>query len=452
MADIDHADSVLVLGTDPMHEMPILELRIRKAVRHTAPSSRRHRAPDRARRRRRGDGALRARRGRGLPRGARRPSSGRRPSAATVRRQARPPPSASPRSCAPARRDRLGRALGRERDGAAALDALRNSPGARLLEPTAPGLIGVPDGSNARGLREVGALRAPAPASRRPDRPRAEAIKEALLDGELEAIILCDADPIRDLPDGAGWAEALRRAAPSSRSPSFDDASTKARRRRPPRRGLRREGGHRHPPRRPPPAPPPIGPPARRVGPSGKRWPSSQLCSATKPRSARPRTRCGHGRRGPVLRRYHARRDRRHAASLAGRARPAAWPADPRRRELRHLRRAAPPAAAPGVERGLRLGDVPRPLGRRRDRAQRGAAVPEPDPAASSSPSRTPSGWARPTATRSRCARTAPRSRPASRCGSECRPGTAFLIEGTATRTRTAAETVEIEQRRRHSR
>ena len=33
MADIDHAGTVLVLGTDPMHEMPILELRIRKAVR-----------------------------------------------------------------------------------------------------------------------------------------------------------------------------------------------------------------------------------------------------------------------------------------------------------------------------------------------------------------------------------------------------------------------------------
>jgi NADH-quinone oxidoreductase subunit G len=32
-SSLDHADAILVLGTDPMHEMPILELRIRKAVR-----------------------------------------------------------------------------------------------------------------------------------------------------------------------------------------------------------------------------------------------------------------------------------------------------------------------------------------------------------------------------------------------------------------------------------
>ena len=32
-ADIDHAGAILVLGCDPMHEMPIVELRIRKAVR-----------------------------------------------------------------------------------------------------------------------------------------------------------------------------------------------------------------------------------------------------------------------------------------------------------------------------------------------------------------------------------------------------------------------------------
>ncbi len=33
MGDIDGADAILVVGTDPMHDMPILELRIRKAVR-----------------------------------------------------------------------------------------------------------------------------------------------------------------------------------------------------------------------------------------------------------------------------------------------------------------------------------------------------------------------------------------------------------------------------------
>src|SRR5262249_32715337 len=33
MADLDRADAILVIGTDPLHEMPILDLRIRKAVR-----------------------------------------------------------------------------------------------------------------------------------------------------------------------------------------------------------------------------------------------------------------------------------------------------------------------------------------------------------------------------------------------------------------------------------
>src|SRR4051812_9804014 len=33
MPDLDHADAILVIGVDPLHEMPILDLRIRKAVR-----------------------------------------------------------------------------------------------------------------------------------------------------------------------------------------------------------------------------------------------------------------------------------------------------------------------------------------------------------------------------------------------------------------------------------
>src|SRR4029077_16998765 len=35
MADLDHADAILVVGVDPLHEMPILDLRIRKAVRRS---------------------------------------------------------------------------------------------------------------------------------------------------------------------------------------------------------------------------------------------------------------------------------------------------------------------------------------------------------------------------------------------------------------------------------
>ena len=66
MSDIDGAETVLVVGTDPLHSMPILDLRLRKAMRNQRhPRRRRLRAPDRARRRLRGDASLRARRGRG---------------------------------------------------------------------------------------------------------------------------------------------------------------------------------------------------------------------------------------------------------------------------------------------------------------------------------------------------------------------------------------------------
>src|SRR5262249_37561764 len=35
LSDLDHADAILVIGVGPLHEMPILDLRIRKAVRRS---------------------------------------------------------------------------------------------------------------------------------------------------------------------------------------------------------------------------------------------------------------------------------------------------------------------------------------------------------------------------------------------------------------------------------
>src|SRR5262249_48072174 len=35
MTDLDNADAILIVGADPLHEMPILDLRIRKAVRRS---------------------------------------------------------------------------------------------------------------------------------------------------------------------------------------------------------------------------------------------------------------------------------------------------------------------------------------------------------------------------------------------------------------------------------
>ena len=66
MRDIDEAEAILVLGADPLHGAPILDLRIRKAMRrHGAVLAVAGERPDDPRRRRGRDLPLRARRGRG---------------------------------------------------------------------------------------------------------------------------------------------------------------------------------------------------------------------------------------------------------------------------------------------------------------------------------------------------------------------------------------------------
>ena len=83
--DIDDADAILVLGTDPLHSSPILDLRIRKAIRRNgarlAVATERPTALDGGAAARR---PLRARRRRRLPRRAGERPAGRRAEAATA--------------------------------------------------------------------------------------------------------------------------------------------------------------------------------------------------------------------------------------------------------------------------------------------------------------------------------------------------------------------------------
>ena len=83
---------------------------------------------------------------------------------------------------------------------------LASRPGAGLLE--------IPAGSNGRGLREAGALPGTGPgyAEVLGGRPAAE-IAAAAAAGELTALYLLQTDPVRELPDRAGWEAALGRAA-----------------------------------------------------------------------------------------------------------------------------------------------------------------------------------------------------------------------------------------------
>ena len=216
------------LGADPLHEMPILDLRIRKASAATAPAApRRHRAPDRARRRRRGDRPLRARRGRRRSSQRWRAELG--PDPAPRRPVPRRPPSGSPGRCARADGRRLGRAARPRRGGEAALDALLDlAVAARARRRRRRPDLEVPDAANARGLREAGC------APRRRPRlhaaaggPRADEIKRGARCGELEAVILLGTPTRSATPDGPGWAEALHQARTSSRVSMFEDASAK---------------------------------------------------------------------------------------------------------------------------------------------------------------------------------------------------------------------------------
>jgi NADH-quinone oxidoreductase subunit G len=225
MTDLDNADAILVVGVDPLHEMPILDLRIRKAVR-----------------RRRAKLMVASERPTALDGGA----------DETVRY---PPGDAA--SFVRALAGALG-ADGCDTDGpfetgaAAVADALREAPdqtivwGERLWRsPGAvdalhacahsldmhkrigPGLLEVPEEPNTRGLREVGCLPGAGPGLGPIDAGRGSAqIKDGLAAHELGAFLLVNADPVRTHPDSEGWRKALAGSFVLSIA-SFEDESTR---------------------------------------------------------------------------------------------------------------------------------------------------------------------------------------------------------------------------------
>jgi NADH-quinone oxidoreductase subunit G len=226
IANLDHAESVLVIGTDPLHSMPILDLRLRKAVRHGATrlvvASERPTALD----------------------GGAEETARYAPGAAAafltaLAAELSDGPATEGETGADAQRIGgelrpgktvivYGERIGRGPDGEAALAALLECVKALDAAADGAGVIGVPDGANARGLREVGCLSGGPGFADGPAARSLSEIKEALTAGELDGVVLAHADPIRDLPDGAGWADALRKARTVVSISAFDDASTKA--------------------------------------------------------------------------------------------------------------------------------------------------------------------------------------------------------------------------------
>jgi NADH-quinone oxidoreductase subunit G len=203
--DIEFAHTVLVIGSDLRDDAPILDLRVRKGVRRHGVkllvASARPNALD--------------------------------PNAAVVARYA---PGADHEFVAALHRGldgepNLGETIDElvaqlrdggedvviiygERIGAQAADGvLRLAQRLDVAHPGA-GLLAIPGGANGRGLREAGCVPDALPgyaAAAVPGRSTSE-IAHALADGELTALYLLQADPIRDEPDRALWERALHSA------------------------------------------------------------------------------------------------------------------------------------------------------------------------------------------------------------------------------------------------
>jgi len=203
--DIDGADVILVAGTEPMHSAPILDLRVRKAIRRNG--ARLVVATERPTTL---DGGAEA-----IARYA--------PGEAThfLRELAAAVGGADNVATPLAESLRgaekvvvlWGGRIGREGDlAASALHQLAEACGIAATEGA--GLLEIPDVSNARGLREAGCLPDAGPGLSAVDTEgrSTEEIRLALISGELSGLVLFGVDPLRDFPDTPAWEEALTAA------------------------------------------------------------------------------------------------------------------------------------------------------------------------------------------------------------------------------------------------
>jgi NADH-quinone oxidoreductase subunit G len=209
ITDVDGAEAVLVIGADPLHEMPILDLRLRKAVRHLglqlAIASERPTTLDG------GAGAV-ARFAPGeaatFLRHLAARARGDDTDSEDARRVAAILGNASPTVIV------WGSRVASGPNAAEAAEALLDLAAA-LSYPAndGAGLIEVPEQPNARGLRESGCTPGAGPGfTQAPAGRTAPEIRAALESGDLAAAILVDVNPVRDFPDTGGWKQALQNA------------------------------------------------------------------------------------------------------------------------------------------------------------------------------------------------------------------------------------------------
>jgi NADH-quinone oxidoreductase subunit G len=231
VADIDGAAAMLVIGTDPLHSSPILDLRIRKAMRRNgarlAVATERPTALD--------GGAAAATRY--APGGATLFLS----ELAACLRLGTEQGAASEVADVLRPADSVvivwGERIGREGEGA--LRALLDVASAlELAGKDGLGLLEVPEAANARGLREAGCLPDAGPGLTSPALTglsagnagrvgkRTEEIREALISGEIKSLLLFGVDPLRDFPDTDRWKAALAAADHLVVFSTFETATT----------------------------------------------------------------------------------------------------------------------------------------------------------------------------------------------------------------------------------
>ena len=227
--DIDDADVILVLGIDPLHASPILDLRIRKAMRRNGARL-----------------ALATERPTTLDGGAdavARYAPGEAAHfLAELKAALTDAGSSSEHSAPEARSEGAPAALAETLRDAERVVVIWGERIARdqgavevLLELSAAldvpgtegsGLLEVPELANARGLREAGCLPDCGPGLTEPKRMLStsevqnspfdgrgtEEIREALIAGELDGLILFGVDPVRDFSDSPAWQQAIQAA------------------------------------------------------------------------------------------------------------------------------------------------------------------------------------------------------------------------------------------------
>ncbi|MGZ5420462.1 MAG: NADH-quinone oxidoreductase subunit NuoG, partial [Solirubrobacterales bacterium] len=226
-SEIDIAGAILVVGCDPLNESPILDLRIRKAVRREGARL-----------------AVASERPTALDGGAEH-SARYAPGEAAAFLGALAAELGAPgyeRSDAFADQvEELAKALAGVPDPVIVWgERLWRSPGAveallacaRALgidKRVGPGLLEVPAAANGRGLREVGCHPGAGPGLTTTTTAGIDAngIRTALESDELDALILFDSDPVRTHHESSGWEHAMKKAGFVVAVSMFDNASAK---------------------------------------------------------------------------------------------------------------------------------------------------------------------------------------------------------------------------------